>query len=43
MATISSSRAAAVGSDDIRRWLSAYQVSSEYLIASVSSRSLVLK
>src|ERR1022692_1413897 len=43
IATISSSRAAAVGSDDIRRWLSAYQVSSEYLIASVSSWSLVLK
>ena len=43
MATSSVSRPAAVGISSIRRRFSAYQVSSEYLIASVSSWSRVLK
>ena len=37
------SRPAAVGISSIRRRYSAYQVSSEYLMASVSSWSRVLK
>jgi hypothetical protein len=43
MATISSIRATAVGSSAIRRWPTAYQMLSRYLIDSVSSWSLVLK
>ena len=41
--TISSIRATAVGSPAMRRWPSAYQRLSRYLMASVSSWSLVLK
>jgi hypothetical protein len=43
MAMSSVSRPAAVGISSIRRRPSAYQLSSEYLIASVSSWSRVLK
>jgi hypothetical protein len=43
MPTSSASRPAAVGICPIRRRYSAYQVSSEYLMASVSSWSRVLK
>ena len=43
MAMASASLPAAVGISSIRRRFSAYQVSSEYLIVSVSSWSRVLK